>query len=58
MKKIMLRPKLWLKGKVPSGKLTVENPGGTLAVTIAGAEGMVTDLTLEGPTQIVRQYEL
>ena len=49
---------LWLKGKVPSGKLTVENPGGTLAVTIAGAEGMVTDLTLEGPTQIVRQYEL
>ena len=49
---------LWLKGMVPSGRLTVENPGGTLAVTIAGENGMVSQLTLEGPTEIVRQYEL
>jgi hypothetical protein len=34
----------------------VENPGGTLAVTIEGKEGVISRLTLEGPTQIVRQY--
>jgi diaminopimelate epimerase len=49
---------LWLSGKVPSGKLTVENPGGTLAVTISGENGVVTELTLEGPTEIVKQYQL
>ena len=49
---------LWLKGKVPGGKLTVENPGGTLAVTVSGENGIVTKLTLEGPTQVVRQYDI
>ena len=49
---------LWQKGLVPQGYLTVENPGGTLAVTIKGENGVVSDLTLEGPTQIVRQYEI
>ena len=49
---------LWYKGMVPDGKLTVENPGGTLAVTIAGENGIVSALTLEGPTEIVRQYDI
>ena len=49
---------LWLKGKVPGGKLTVENPGGTLAVTVSGENGSVTELTLEGPTEVVKQYEI
>ena len=48
---------LWLQGKVPGGKLTVENPGGTLIITISGANGTVTELTLEGPTEVVRTYE-
>lgn len=47
---------LWLKGLVPQGRLTVENPGGTLAVTIDGENGIVSRLTLEGPTEVVRQY--
>ena len=49
---------LWCKGLVPNGYLTVENPGGTLAVSIQGENGVVSRLTLEGPTEIVRQYEL
>jgi diaminopimelate epimerase len=49
---------LWRKGLVPGGRLTVENPGGTLAVTIDGKDGVVSELTLEGPTEIVRQYQL
>ena len=49
---------LWLQGKVPAGRLTVENPGGTLAVTVDGEKDQVTELTLEGPTEIVKQYEL
>ena len=49
---------LWCKGLVPKGYLTVENPGGTLAVTIKGDQGVVTELTLEGPTQIVKEYTL
>lgn len=48
---------LWLEGKLPDGKLTVENPGGTLTVTVCGKAGEVTELTLEGPTQITRLYE-
>ena len=49
---------LWLKGMVPDGKLRVENPGGTLIVGITGENGIVTELTLEGPTEVVRTYEL
>ena len=49
---------LWCKGLVSKGYLTVENPGGTLAVTVAGENGIVSKLMLEGPTEIVRQYDL
>lgn len=49
---------LWLKGELPSGHLTVENPGGILEVTVAGKDGKITDLHLEGPAERIGQYEL
>ena len=49
---------LWLQGRIPEGTLTVENPGGTLAVTIAGENGAVTELTLEGPAEFVSLYQI
>lgn len=48
---------LWMQGKVPAGHLTVHNPGGALAITIEG-RASVEKLFLEGPTQIVRVFEL
>ncbi|MBR4972271.1 MAG: diaminopimelate epimerase [Oscillospiraceae bacterium] len=49
---------LWTKGLVPSGLLTVENPGGTLKVTVSGENGQVTKLLLEGPTEVVKVYDI
>ena len=49
---------LWLKGEVPSGHLTVKNPGGDLGITIEGENGIVRKLLLEGPTEVVKIYEL
>lgn len=49
---------LWLQGKIPTGKLTVENPGGTLVVTVSGEADTVTELTLEGPTEVAGRYEI
>jgi len=44
---------LWMKGLVKD-RLTVENPGGTLTVTLAVQQGTLTELTLEGPTEVVK----
>ena len=49
---------LWRQGKLPGGVLTAHNPGGTLKVVIDGEGEIVTAIELEGPTQIVRVYEL
>ena len=49
---------LWTEGRLPSGLLTVENPGGTLKVSVSGENGSVTKLLLEGPTEVVKIYEL
>ena len=49
---------LWLKGEVPCGHLTVKNPGGDLGITIEGECGIVRKLLLEGPTEVVKIYEL
>jgi len=49
---------LWLKGEVPSGHLTVKNPGGDLGITIEGNNGTVEKLLLEGPTEVVKIYEI
>jgi diaminopimelate epimerase len=48
---------LWASGKVPGGFLTVENPGGSLAVTISGENGRVDRLLLEGPAEVTRIYD-
>ena len=49
---------LWLREKFPGGKLTVKNPGGDLTVTVDGKNGIVSALYLEGPTEIVKIYNL
>ena len=49
---------LWAEGKLPGGYLTVENPGGTLAVTVSGENGRVTDLKLEGPTEVTEILDM
>ncbi len=49
---------LWLRGLLPDGKLTVKNPGGDLAVTIEGENDTVSALWLEGPTEVVKEFEV
>ena len=49
---------LWLKGELPSGKVAVENPGGTLTVSVCGENGKVKELFLEGPAEVLKEYEL
>ncbi len=49
---------LWRKGQLPGGYLTAHNPGGTLKVTIAGENGAITSIDLEGPTEVVKVYEI
>ena len=49
---------LWLKGKCPTGKLTVKNKGGDLTVTVEGSQGHVDALWLEGPAVVVKEYEI
>ena len=46
------------KGQVPGGVLQVENRGGMLTVTIEGEDGQVRKLWLEGPTEVVRVYDI
>lgn len=49
---------LWKKGLLPGGVLTAYNRGGTLKVTIGGGNGQVDSILLEGPTEIVKVYQL
>ncbi len=49
---------LWTKGGLKGQSLTVHNPGGTLAVKVSGTGGCVEALQLEGPTEVVKEYEL
>ena len=49
---------LWTKGLLPGGTLTAHNRGGTLKVSISGEKGKVTSILLEGPTEVVRVYDL
>ena len=48
---------LWTKGVAPDGTLEVENPGGRLYVTVEGDNGKVTKLLLEGPAEVIKEYE-
>ena len=45
-------------GKLPGGVLTAHNRGGTLRVEITETEGHITTLRLEGPTEVVKIYEI
>ena len=49
---------LWMQGKLPGGYLTAHNRGGTLAVTVGGENGRIESILLEGPTEVVRVYEM
>lgn len=49
---------LWLRGQLPDGYLTAENKGGVLKLNVTGAHGVVSSLLLEGPTELIRVYEL
>ena len=49
---------LWASGKLPGGRLTAHNRGGTLTVSVTGNGDAVTELLLEGPTEIVKIYEV
>ena len=45
-------------GRLPGNVLTAHNPGGTLKITIGEENDEVTSILLEGPTEIVKVYEL
>ena len=49
---------LWLQGKLGSGKLTAHNRGGKLTVTVDGHDGSIDSIFLQGPTEIVKVYEI
>ena len=49
---------LFSQGKLPGGKLTCENQGGTLQVTIGAEGGAINEIFLEGPAEILKIYEL
>ena len=49
---------LWSQGKLPGGKLTLENKGGILQVTVVGSHGRIRQLILEGPAEVLAEYEL
>ena len=49
---------LWMQGKLPGNVLTAHNRGGTLKVTIGGENGEIISILLEGPTEVVKVYEI
>ena len=49
---------LWLRGQLPGGRLTAHNEGGTLTVAIDGRDGIIDSILLEGPAELVREYEI
>ena len=49
---------LWLRGQLPGGKLVAENKGGSLTLNVEGENGVVSALYLEGPTEILKEYDI
>jgi diaminopimelate epimerase len=49
---------MWLRGQMTGRVLTAHNPGGTLKITVGNERTAVTSILLEGPTEIVRVYDL
>ena len=49
---------LWTLGKLPGKKLTLENQGGTLEVTLGETNGVIDTILLEGPADIIHIYDI
>ena len=49
---------LWLQGKLPGGRLTAQNQGGTLTVSIEGSGNEISSILLEGPTEVVKVLDI
>ena len=49
---------LWTEGKLPGGKLTAVNQGGTLEVSVSGDGSGIQSLLLEGPAEVLETYEI
>ena len=49
---------LCLEGKLPGGRLLAHNRGGDLTVTAACSGDAITSILLEGPTEVVKVYEV
>ncbi len=49
---------LWLTGRLPGGKVAVENPGGTLEFSLQGENGTVTEILMTGPAEVLKIYNI
>ena len=49
---------LRLTGKLPGGRVAVENPGGTLLFELEGTAEEVTSILMTGPAELVREYDI
>ena len=49
---------MFLRGQLTGNYLTAHNRGGTLAVSLGAENGEVNSILLEGPTEIVKIYEV
>lgn len=49
---------LWLQGRLPGNRLTAENPGGILEITIKGEQGRIDELYLEGPAEALKKIQI
>ena len=49
---------IYKQGRLPGKFLTAHSRGGTLKVSIGEADGVIHTLLLEGPTEVVRIYEV
>ena len=49
---------LWLTGRLNDGEIAVENPGGTLEFRITGENGVVTEILMTGPAEVLEIHEI
>ena len=50
--------RLWLEGAIPKGRLTVENPGGTLEFQLQGTPDTVTEILMTGPAEVLEEFDI
>lgn len=49
---------LYTAGKLPGNKLIAMNPGGILQITVEAQGGLISGLLLEGPAEVLDEYEV